>query len=199
MARGRQSRDRWFVAFLMVALALLLVGAARLRNGAGASTAAPSAVVAGAGTVVHVIDGDTIVVDIEGVEEHVRLIGIDTPETKKPDHPVECFGPEASARLGELLPPGTAVRLERDAEARDQYGRLLAYVFRLGDDQFVEEVMLREGMGAVLDIAPNSAYRSRLGEAAADAKSARRGLWAACGGPHDAAPRRSDRAPPIGG
>ncbi|MFN5604060.1 MAG: thermonuclease family protein, partial [Actinomycetes bacterium] len=78
----------------------------------------------------RVVDGDTIDVTIDGRGDTVRLIGIDTPETKKPDTPVECYGPEASARLAELLPPGTPVRLERDIDSRDKFGRLLAYVHR---------------------------------------------------------------------
>src|SRR3954451_24306016 len=76
-------------------------------------------------TIVRVIDGDTVDVTIGGRDEHVRLIGIDTPETKKPNTPIQCYGPEASAFTEELLPPGTPVRVERDVEARDDYGRLL--------------------------------------------------------------------------
>ena len=62
----------------------------------------------GAATVISVVDGDTIVVDVQGREEDVRLIGVDTPETKHPTRPVECFGKEASAHTVSLLPPGTA-------------------------------------------------------------------------------------------
>ena len=76
----------------------------------------------------EVVDGDTIAVAFGAHTENVRLIGIDTPETKHPTKPVECFGPEASAHTAELLPPGTPVDLERDVEARDVYDRLLAYV-----------------------------------------------------------------------
>ena len=81
-------------------------------------------------TVVRVIDGDTIDVRIAGRDERVRLIGIDTPETVKPEAPVECYGPEASAFTKQLLPEGTPVRLERDVVGtvsrldRDAFGRL---------------------------------------------------------------------------
>src|SRR3954465_3938475 len=81
----------------------------------------------GRGTVVRVIDGDTIVVHIGGTDEHVRLIGIDTPETQKPDTPAGGSGPRAAAHMSELLPANTPVRLERDIEARDRFDRLLAY------------------------------------------------------------------------
>ena len=72
-----------------------------------------------------------------GRDERVRLIGIDTPETVDPRKPVQCFGKEASDHTKALLPAGTAVRLERDAEARDRYDRLLAYVYRASDGLFV--------------------------------------------------------------
>ncbi len=73
----------------------------------------------------YVIDGDTVDVIIDGNEERIRLIGIDTPETKKRDSPIECFGPEATAFTELLLPVGTPVRIERDIVNRDDYGRLL--------------------------------------------------------------------------
>src|SRR2546423_13767882 len=77
----------------------------------------------GRATVARVIDGDTIVVRIAGHDENVRLLGIDAPETHKPDTPVECFGPEASDRLKALLPTGAAVRLARGAGTRGPSGR----------------------------------------------------------------------------
>src|SRR5690348_2856653 len=96
----------------------------------------------GKATVVRVVDGDTIVVHINGSDETVRILGIDTPETHKPDTPVECFGPQASDRMTALLPKGTTVRLVRDVEARDRYGRLLAYVYRDSDGLFVDLTMV---------------------------------------------------------
>jgi micrococcal nuclease len=133
-------------------------------------------------TVVRVVDGDTVVVRLRGGEETLRLVGIDTPETVKPDAPVECYGPEASARTKALLPPGTPVRLERDLEARDRYGRLLAYVFRQPDDLFVNLSLATDGFARTLSIAPNVAYSDRLAGATAEARRAGRGLWGACAG-----------------
>jgi micrococcal nuclease len=138
----------------------------------------------GRAKLVRVIDGDTIVVDIGGREEHVRLIGIDTPETHKPGTPVECYGPEASARLDELLPAGTVVRLERDRESRDAFGRLLAYVYRERDGLFVELAMAQDGYAGPLAIAPNTTHRREIDAAVAAARADRRGLWGACGGFH---------------
>jgi len=153
---------------------------------AGTVACAPSHAAAtdGRATVVRVTDGDTIVVHIAGRDENVRILGIDTPETHKPDSPVECFGPEAAARLGALLPKGTVVRLVRDVEARDRYERLLAYVYRDEDGLFVDLAMVNDGFAGTLTISPNVAHREELDRAAADAKAAQRGLWRACGGNH---------------
>lgn len=148
----------------------------------GACAGAP-AHPAGTGTVVEVIDGDTVVVALAGSTETVRLLGIDTPETKHPTTPPECFGAEASARTAALLTPGTAVRLERDLEARDAFGRLLAYLHTTADGRFVNLALVQEGAADVLIIAPNDAYAEVLRAAAADARAAGRGLWGICGGP----------------
>src|SRR5205085_3089746 len=113
---------------------IALVALAGLVTGCDRAGARPDR--AGAATVARVVDGDTIVVHLGGRTETVRLLGIDTPETVDPRKPVQCFGTEASHRTKELLPPGTGVRLERDVEARDIYGRLLAYV-RRDDGTFV--------------------------------------------------------------
>ena len=138
------------------------------------------------GEVVGHVDGDTldIAFDVEGraVVERVRLIGVDTPETKKPNTPVECFGPEASARLAALLPVGSYVVADRDVEARDDYGRLLAYVRRATDGVLVNETLVREGFARTLFIAPNLALESVLRTAERSARAEGRGLWSACAG-----------------
>lgn len=153
-----------------LALALLLVACAR----------APAAAPTDTGTVVAVIDGDTVDVDLGGRVERVRLLGIDTPESVDPDRPVECHGPEASAFARSLLPEGTAVRLERDEEARDRYGRLLAYLFRVDDGVFVNEAILAAGEAEILSIEPNHAYAGRLATTASAARAAGLGLWGGC-------------------
>ena len=145
-----------------------------------ACSRAPAAVPTDTGTVVAVIDGDTVDVEVGGRTERVRLLGIDTPETVDPDRPVECHGPEASALTHSLLPDGTAVRLERDEEARDRYGRLLAYVFRVDDGVFVNLTVLAAGEAEILSIEPNHAYAAELAAAADAARSAGLGLWGGC-------------------
>ena len=146
--------------------------------------AAPTAPVSdpGAAEVVTVIDGDTIEVRVGGRVERVRLLGIDTPESVDPNRPVECHGPEASAFTRQLLPEGTAVRLERDQEPRDHFDRLLAYVFRADDGVFVNEAILAAGEAEVLSIDPNHAYASQLAAAADAARAAGAGLWGGCQG-----------------
>lgn len=132
----------------------------------------------GTASVRKVIDGDTIELRIGSSNETVRLLGIDTPETVHPSKPVECFGPEASARTKELLPRGTKVRIERDAEARDHFGRLLLYVY-LGD-RMINEILISEGLARPLSIEPNTTHSARFERLSGDARAASAGLWGAC-------------------
>ena len=139
----------------------------------------------GANAIVErVVDGDTIdvrfVVDGRAVDERVRLIGIDTPETKKPGSPIECYGPEASARTASLLPPGTPVMIRRDVEPRDDYGRLLGYVYRTSDGTFINETLLAEGFASKLSIRPNDRLATRFAAVEAAARDAGNGMWASC-------------------
>ncbi|HEX6419064.1 MAG TPA: thermonuclease family protein [Acidimicrobiales bacterium] len=133
-------------------------------------------------TVVRVIDGDTLEVDIGGRRASVRLIGIDTPETVHPDKPAACFGPEASARLGALLPAGSTVRLTRDVEPRDAYDRLLAYVERTPDGLLVNADLVAAGYAEAEHHPPNTVHRDRFERAERAARAAGLGLWSACGG-----------------
>ena len=130
--------------------------------------------------IAHVIDGDTVDIDINGRTERVRLIGVDTPETKHPTKPIECFGPEASAYLTQLLPKGTAVRIERDVEARDRYGRMLLYLYLVSNDLFINLDLVARGYGTPMSIEPNTFHRNDFVRAASQAEAANVGLWKAC-------------------
>jgi len=143
----------------------------------------PGAVVPPNAVVVRVIDGDTLHMQIGGATHTVRLIGIDTPETVDRRRPVGCYGPEASARAAELLPPGTAVQLQLDAEPRDHFGRLLVYAIRSGDGLFVNLDLARSGHAEALSIEPNTLHAASISTAVADARANARGLWGACRGP----------------
>ena len=133
--------------------------------------------------VVRAVDGDTIVASIGGVDEKVRLIGVNTPESVDPRRPVQCFGPEASHHTKELLPPGTPIRLVRDAEARDKYDRLLAYVYRAKDDLFVNLELITDGFAIAYPFRPNTAHSTEFAEAEQAATAASLGIWAACADP----------------
>lgn len=132
--------------------------------------------------VVRVIDGDTVDLRFGNRRERVRLIGIDTPETKKPNTPIQCFGPEASDFTKHLLEVGTAVLVRRDVEARDDYGRLLGYIYRSSDGMFVNLELARLGYARPLTIDPNNAFASDFVQAARQAEATNLGLWAACSG-----------------
>ncbi len=134
------------------------------------------------GVVESVIDGDTVDITINGIDERVRLLGVDTPETKVPDTPPECYGPEAAAFTASLLPVGTVVRLERDIVGRDDYGRLLAYVYRSDDNVLVNEELVRLGYAQVMRVEPNGILHERFVDLATGAERADLGLWGACGG-----------------
>ncbi|MFM7525113.1 MAG: thermonuclease family protein [Actinomycetota bacterium] len=132
--------------------------------------------------VVEVIDGDTVRLQLGDAREDVRLIGIDTPETKHPTKPVECFGPEASAFLARLLPVGATLRVERDMEGRDSYRRLLLYLFlpTSEGERFVNLELVARGFATPLAIEPNTRYQQHFVAAAFDAQQHSRGLWGAC-------------------
>jgi micrococcal nuclease len=128
--------------------------------------------------VLRAVDGDTIEARLAGGEvEDVRYIGIDTPETVKPDTPVQCFGPQAH-RFNSRLVAHRRVRLVFGVERRDVYGRLLAYVYRHG--RFVNAELARRGLARTLVIPPNNRFAGRFQRLQNAAARAGRGLWGAC-------------------
>jgi micrococcal nuclease len=158
------------------ALLALLVAALALGGcGSTGGRASPPA----EARVLRVVDGDTILVAAGGGSERVRLIGVDTPESVKPGTPVQCFARRASAFTHALL-DGGQVRLVYDAERRDRYGRLLAYVYRARDGLFVNTELVRDGYARTLTIAPNTRFAERFAALAAAARHAGKGLWSAC-------------------
>ncbi len=132
-------------------------------------------------TVTHISDGDTVTVTFAGgAESKVRLIGIDTPETKRPNTPIQCFGPEATRFTTSLLPIGTAIRIERDVEPTDRYGRLLAYIYRASDGLFINQTLAEYGYANLLTYPPNVAHVDEFRDAVDRARQRDRGLWRAC-------------------
>ncbi|HWB39577.1 MAG TPA: thermonuclease family protein [Candidatus Saccharimonadales bacterium] len=127
----------------------------------------------------HFVDGDTIAVNMAGKTEDVRFIGVDTPETHKPNTPVECYGPEAAAYTKAEIGIGP-VRLVSDSLStdRDRYGRLLRYVY-LPDGKLLEDQLIRNGYGFYYPYFPFT----KSSQFAADEKQAQThklGLWAHC-------------------
>jgi micrococcal nuclease len=161
-------------------LVLLVLGAAACAGREAPPAPSPATATLPAGVDVEVrkvIDGDTL--EVTG-GERVRLIGVDTPETVAEDRPVGCFGKEASRFTASVVPPGTPVRLVGDAEQRDRFGRLLAYVYRRADGLFVNAELLRRGYALLLTIPPNIAHTDEFAAIARQAREGSQGLWAAC-------------------
>lgn len=124
-------------------------------------------------------DGDTVTVDMNGKQEKVRFIGVDTPETHKPNAPVQCYGPAASAFTKNVI-GNKKVRLESDplSTNRDRYDRLLRYVY-LPDGTLMNERLIREGYGFYYPYFKFS--KSQQFEAAQqNAMTAKKGLWGNC-------------------
>jgi micrococcal nuclease len=128
--------------------------------------------------VLKVVDGDTLDIDYDGVVERVRLIGINTPESVDPRRPVECYGKEASDYAKDIL-EGEQVKIEFDnsQQRRDQYDRLLAYVY-LDDGQMVNRKMIADGYAYEYTYNTPYKYQSEFKSLQAIAKNLNRGLWA---------------------
>ncbi|MGH8870231.1 MAG: thermonuclease family protein [Actinomycetes bacterium] len=142
--------------------------------------------------VTRIVDGDTVVVrprrpGAGGLRRPparavtVRLLEVDTPEVVAPGVPVQCFGREATRATARLLPVGSRAYVTRDADLRDDYGRHLRYVWS-ADGTFVNERLVRTGHARAVLFPPNDRYIARMRGAEHAARSARAGLWGACGG-----------------
>lgn len=127
--------------------------------------------------VIRAVDGDTLKIDMNGTEESVRLIGINTPETVDPRKTVECFGKEASARMKDLA-QGKLVYLETDSSqgARDAYGRLLAYIY-LEDGQMLNRKMIAEGYAYEYTYLSPYKYQKEFRQLQNLARTSKYGLW----------------------
>jgi micrococcal nuclease len=136
------------------------------------------------GSVIKVVDGDTVDVMINNTEVRVRLLGIDTPEVVDPRKPVQCFGKEASEHLHQLL-DGQTVTLEYDESQgiTDKYGRQLAYVL-LNGEKNMNEQMLRDGFAYEYTYRDAYKYQLQFLDAEREARDSQKGLWSSetCGG-----------------
>ena len=139
--------------------------------------------------VLSVVDGDTIKVHYKGKEESVRLIGIDTPESRMNQRArmesqrtgedlkaIIEMGKKATRFVRSQIKPGDQVRIELDIQSRDGYGRLLGYIF-LANDTMLNEGIVKAGFAYLLTIPPNVKYKDRFLKAYREARENRRGLW----------------------
>jgi micrococcal nuclease len=153
----------------LVPLPVLLLVVAFLGTVAAAQLPGPLE-----GRVVRVVDGDTILVQVEGRVEKVRYIGVNTPEVHHPIRGEEPGGREATAVNRDLV-GGKQVRLELDIQVRDRYGRLLAYVW--AGELMINAELVRRGYAQVMTIPPNVRYQELLLKLQREARQAGRGLW----------------------
>ena len=114
---------------------------------------------------------------MNGIEERIRIIGINTPESQRPNHPIECFGKEASQYLNELLDNGKQLYIETDQtqNTRDRHGRLLAHIFI--DDVNIAEYMIRDGYAYEYTYRDPYMYQDDYQSAEHYARDTERGLW----------------------
>lgn len=153
----------------------------------------------------RVVDGDTLEIAAVSAgpilasvaQVDVRLLEIDTPETKHPTEPRQCYGPEATARLEQLAPQGSTVWVQRDQELRDRYGRYLLYLYN-DEGVFVNLRLVSEGYARPTRYEPNDRHWQRISAAGEQARSARAGLWGACppSGTREQEPQPAPQPPP---
>jgi micrococcal nuclease len=169
--------SRLGAALLILATAPILIGCS-----SGSSAATDPGTLHGPYPVLRSVDGDTIRVDRDGEEIVIRLIGLDTPETVAPDRPVECFGPEASARTAQLV-EGAQVWLEYDEVSglTDKYDRTLAFVW-LDQQTMLNELLIEEGFAEEVTYTDGYAHADEFRAAEDAARSSGAGMWTACVG-----------------
>jgi micrococcal nuclease len=196
-----------------VIVVLLVVVAIRAATGSHGAPTAPPVVdpgpvespaipaVAFVAHVVRVVDGDTFLARVGAAREpvRVRVIGVDTPETVKPNTPVRCYGPQASTFTKHLLPVGTPVRAAHEAGGDvDRYGRQLWDVW-LPDGRFLESVLVASGAARAYPYPPQTDHATLLASLQQQARTENRGLWGPpCLGHSFAVAGSGGRAHPAG-
>ena len=165
---------------ISLVLGLVLAGISYYMNQPGVMPPeVKSAVTPGYFRVLRVEDGDTITINMNGKEERVRFIGVDTPETQDPRKPVQCFGKAASEFTKQLI-GNNPVRLESDqlSSNRDRYNRLLRYIY-LPDGRLVQAEIIRQGYGFAYTSFPFTKSEEFVSYQK-DAREQNRGLWNSC-------------------
>lgn len=173
---GKQ-RARLILVFMGLSILLLIIAAASSLNKYLPKTLLTSQ--PGLYRITEFVDGDTIAVDMNGTVEKVRFIGVDTPETHRPNTPVQCYGEEAAAYTRQLI-GNNRIRLAADPldTDRDRYGRLLRYVF-LPDGTLVNKEIIAQGYGFAYTLFPFS-KKAEFKAAENEAEASGQGLWNEC-------------------
>lgn len=134
-------------------------------------------------TVIRVVDGDTYVVNLDGNETKVRLIGVDTPESVASQEYLDRtgkenteFGKDVSSYMKDMLSEGSTLYLEFDVDKYDKYERVLAYAY-FEDGEMVQEHLLKKGFARVMTIEPNVAHSDRFVELEQEAMNNGVGMW----------------------
>lgn len=172
-------RRRQLTAILSAVVALIIAGAAQQLGWFETPIDQLEQNQPGLYKVVRFSDGDTITVDMNGKNETIRMIGVDTPETHDPDTPVQCYGMAASAYTKELI-GDQKVRLEADPtnQNRDRYNRLLRYIY-LPDGRLVQSEIIKNGYGFSYTQFP-FLKTEEFNALETEAKANNRGLWGNC-------------------
>ena len=171
-------RTKKQVLILLISLIITLLGYYTNQNPKQIAQVA-SSVTTGSYRVTEFLDGDTISVDMNGRNEKIRMIGVDTPETHDPRKTVECFGKAASEYTKQLIGEGP-VRLEADqlSTNRDRYNRLLRYVYT-SDNKLVQAEIIKNGYGFAYVSFPFSML-DEFREYEKQAREQNLGLWSSC-------------------
>lgn len=164
---------------IIVAILLLLIGLLQQKGYFQPITNTVEQNQPGLYKVISFVDGDTITIDMNGKQEKVRLIGVDTPETHDPRKPVQCFG-SASANFTKNIIGSNRVRLEADPTNtnRDRYNRLLRYVY-LPDGTLINGEIIKQGYGFAYTYFPFTKI-NEFKEYQKNAEQQKNGLWDKC-------------------
>ena len=172
------NRAKRVLVMMSCVATVIAVGAYALGHNSRA-VAQLSANAPGTYSINHFVDGDTIAVNMNGAVENVRFIGVDTPETHKPNTPVQCYGPAAASYTASMI-GRQRVRLVADSLStdRDRYNRLLRYVY-LPDGTNLNEQLIKTGHAFYYPYFPFSSSDDFAADQAS-AKASGLGLWSSC-------------------
>ncbi len=170
------ARWTWVGLRLLVVLSPIWVPAALIARASSDNASADTV------AVIRAVDGDTIIATVERTDERIRVLGIDSPESVKPNAPVECFGPQASrnAKSWVRTHPRVVLRTDPAAPDRDRYGRLLRYVEPTGGGRDLSIVQVAGGYARVAAYGQKLSKLDRLSAAQRTARRHDRGLWGRC-------------------